>query len=162
MKTKKKKYEVDDTDRKIIKLLLENSRLPTTKIAKKLNISHDSVNYRIKNMVKEEIIEKFTIIPDHESLGFNVLGDLAISLWNMTEDDFNIFTKYIKQHPFIISAWSFSGRWDYFIEIYARDLTHFNEIVSEIKIKFSKIIKDTETLFVTKEIKFGLIPEIFQ
>jgi len=153
-------YEIDNTDRKIIKLLLENSRLPTTEIAKKLRISHDSVNYRIKNMVRTKIIKQFTIIPDQSRLGYKVLGDVAISLWNMSEEDFNEFTKFIKFHPFIVSVWNFSGKWDYFIEIYARDLQHFNEIVNEIKIKFSKIIKDTETLFVTKELKFRLFPEL--
>lgn len=160
MKPKLEEYKIDETDKKIIGILLEDSRTPTTEMAMKLKISHDSVNYRIKNLVKHGVIKQFTIVPDQSKLGYKVLGDIAVSLWNMTQVDQNEFEKYIKFHPFIVSAWHFSGKWDYYLEIFARDLPHFNEIVTETKTKFSKIIKDSETLFVTKELKFNLFPKV--
>ncbi|MFZ8856531.1 MAG: AsnC family transcriptional regulator [Candidatus Nanopusillus sp.] len=60
---------VDDTDNKIIKILLNNSRIPNTKIARLLNISEASVRKRIKKIIKIGIIEKFTV-----ELNYNLLG----------------------------------------------------------------------------------------
>ncbi|MDT7890758.1 MAG: AsnC family transcriptional regulator, partial [Candidatus Nanopusillus sp.] len=60
---------VDDIDNKIIKILLNNSRISNTKIARLLNISEASVRKRIKKIMEIGIIKKFTV-----ELNYNLLG----------------------------------------------------------------------------------------
>jgi len=56
--------KLDRIDLDIISLLVENSRLSVTEIANRLGISRPTVRERIKRMVNEGIIKKFTVVLD--------------------------------------------------------------------------------------------------
>jgi Lrp/AsnC family transcriptional regulator for asnA, asnC and gidA len=84
---------IDDIDNKIIKILLNNSRISNTKIARLLNISEASVRKRIKKIMKIGIIKKFTI-----ELNYNLLGYKRVFIGlNIDKDKiFNILEKISK------------------------------------------------------------------
>jgi DNA-binding Lrp family transcriptional regulator len=144
---------LDEKDKKILRILMKNARTPLTIISKDVRLSHDAVNYRIKRMKEAGIIEVFTSVINPAKLGYPIWGEILISLWNLTEDKHKEFLKYIENHMNISAIWNMSGKYEWWIEIYTRDLAEFNEIVNELKIKFSDIIKDSETFFVLKEVK---------
>jgi len=50
------KFKLDDIDYKVLDLLIDNSRIPYTDIAKKLLISAGTVHVRIKKMEDAGII----------------------------------------------------------------------------------------------------------
>jgi len=50
------KAKLDVKDKKILSILSANSRIPLTQLAKKVGLSRDAVNYRIKNYEKNGII----------------------------------------------------------------------------------------------------------
>jgi Lrp/AsnC family transcriptional regulator for asnA, asnC and gidA len=84
---------IDDIDNKIIKILINNSRISNTKIAKLLNISEASVRKRIKKIMKIGIIKKFTV-----ELNYNLLGYKRVFIGlNIDKDKiFNILEKISK------------------------------------------------------------------
>lgn len=50
------------------------------------------------------------------------------------------------------------GRWDYKIEVIARNPGHFDEILTGIRRKFSELIKDYESVPLLKEYKMAYFP----
>jgi Lrp/AsnC family leucine-responsive transcriptional regulator len=152
--------KIDKIDRKIIDILLKNSRMSNLEIGKQLGLSHDAVRYRIEKLVKEKVILNFSIDIDPAKLGLNIWSDLIISLWNLTPKRYSEFLKYLKEHPNVASVWNLSGKYEWFIEIFTSDLNKFNEITREIKLNFSDIIKDMETAFVLDELKPYTYPVI--
>jgi DNA-binding Lrp family transcriptional regulator len=54
---------LDDNDKRILEMLLEDSRRPYHEIAEdpKVNLSESSVRKRVKKLQEERVIEKFTI-----------------------------------------------------------------------------------------------------
>jgi DNA-binding Lrp family transcriptional regulator len=148
-----KDFVLDEKDRAILKLLLEDGRMPLTLMAPKVKLSHDAVKYRIEQMKKAGVITAFVPVINPAKIGLPIWGDVIFSLWNVTPERYAEWIKYLKYHPFVAAVWNLSGRFEWFVEIYTPDLAKFNEIVSETKMKFSDIIKDSETLFVLKEIK---------
>ena len=84
---------IDDIDNKIIKILLNNSRISNTKIARLLNISEASVRKRIKKIMEIGIIKKFTV-----ELNYNLLGYKRVFIGlNIDKDKiFNILEKISK------------------------------------------------------------------
>ncbi|MFP3284403.1 MAG: Lrp/AsnC family transcriptional regulator [Candidatus Nanopusillus acidilobi] len=84
---------IDDIDNKIIKILINNSRISNTKIAKLLDISEASVRKRIKKIMKHGIIKKFTV-----ELNYNLLGYKRVFIGlNIDKDKiFNILEKISK------------------------------------------------------------------
>jgi Lrp/AsnC family transcriptional regulator for asnA, asnC and gidA len=68
---------IDAIDRKIIKLLQKNGRMPNTEIAKRTGITETTVRYRMQRLLKEEYIEIAAII-DPMKLGNGVEGSIRI------------------------------------------------------------------------------------
>lgn len=66
----KGKYRIDEKDLKILELLSNDARLSTYEIAANTGISADTVGLRIKKLQSEDIIKKFTILPNLSKLGY--------------------------------------------------------------------------------------------
>jgi len=103
---------IDDIDNKIIKILINNSRISNTKIAKLLNISEASVRKRIKKIMKIGIIKKFTV-----ELNYNLLGYKRVFIGlNIDKDKiFNILEK-ISKNKNIINIYLTGGDHDILID----------------------------------------------
>ncbi|ALS00693.1 AsnC family transcriptional regulator [Enterococcus silesiacus] len=52
---------MDKTDRKLLKILHENSRISIVELSQKINLSRPSVKERINKLVEQGIIKNFTI-----------------------------------------------------------------------------------------------------
>ncbi|MEA1930774.1 MAG: AsnC family transcriptional regulator [Euryarchaeota archaeon] len=72
--------DLDDTDRTIIRLLLENSRRPYSEIADHVDLSPPAVADRIERLETLGVIEGFTLDLDSSMLrdGVAVLADLSV------------------------------------------------------------------------------------
>lgn len=62
----------DELDKKILEKLIENGRMSYVDIGKELNLSRVAVRDRIKAMMDEGIIERFTVVVNSEKVGKNV------------------------------------------------------------------------------------------
>ena len=56
-----KGIKLDEKDNTILNLLKENSRISNVEIAKKLNTTEGTIRRRIKRLVDEKVIKKFTL-----------------------------------------------------------------------------------------------------
>jgi len=71
---------VDEKDRKILQILMENARIPIVEIAKKIGLSDVAVKKRILKLEKDGIIRKYTIIVDPEKLGYNSISIVGVDV----------------------------------------------------------------------------------
>ena len=62
--------KLDEIDRQILDLLIENTRIPFTDIAKKLLVSAGTVHVRVKKMEDAMIIRGSSLNLDYEKLGY--------------------------------------------------------------------------------------------
>ena len=65
-----RKVETNDLDFQILKVLAKDARLPTMEIANKLNSTVDTINNRIKNLIKLDVIQAFRVSINYSKLGF--------------------------------------------------------------------------------------------
>ena len=68
----------DETDEKILKNLLVDARLSARQLALKLGMSTVTILSRIKKLEKEKIIQGYTVILDHEKLGYSLTAIIEI------------------------------------------------------------------------------------
>ena len=75
--------EIDNIDLKIVDLLMEDGRMPSAEIARRIgDISERTVRYRINRLVKGRVIQ-VSAITDPRALGFFVTADV----WLEVESD---------------------------------------------------------------------------
>ena len=79
--------ELNDTDKKILKSLLEDARFSSRQIAKNVGVSVGTVLSRIKKMEDVGLIKGYSVILDHEKLGYEltVVTEITVSKGRLVE-----------------------------------------------------------------------------
>ena len=135
---------MDGIDEQILKLLKENARISFVDIASKLNISEGTIRSRVKKMVEDGIIRKFTII----SASKNIKALIAVKI------DININTsdisKKIMKIDGVETVYETSGEDDIVVIINVMDSDELNAIIESIR--SIKHTQSTKTSMVLKEL----------
>ncbi|MDR0471699.1 MAG: Lrp/AsnC family transcriptional regulator [Nitrososphaerota archaeon] len=81
--------ELTETDVKILKGLIEDARFSSRQIAKNVGVSVGTVLSRIKKMEDEGLIKGYSVILDHEKLGFQltVVTEITVSKGKLVETE---------------------------------------------------------------------------
>jgi DNA-binding Lrp family transcriptional regulator len=79
--------ELSDTDKKILKSLLEDARFSSRQIAKNVGVSVGTVLSRIKKMEDAGLIKGYSVILDHEKLGYEltIVTEITVSKGRLVE-----------------------------------------------------------------------------
>jgi len=154
------KVKLDKKDKKILKELYKDGRMPISEISKKTGIQRDSINYRIKKMLKEDVISFIIPILNPPKMGFPTINSVTLELQNLGEEVEKKFVNFLKQNKNVIYIAPLSGRWDYLITIVARDPGHFSKILRGIRSKFSSIIKSYESSTIISEPKYEMMLDL--
>lgn len=70
---------IDDLDRSIIRLLQEDSRMPSAEIARRLGVAERTVRARINRLVQDGVV-KLVAIVNPSALGYDVTADIFLEV----------------------------------------------------------------------------------
>jgi len=81
--------DLSETDLKILKSLLEDARFSSRQIAKNVGVSVGTVLSRIKKMEDEGLIKGYSVLLDHEKLGYQltVVTEITVSKGRLVETE---------------------------------------------------------------------------
>ncbi|MBR9706126.1 Lrp/AsnC family transcriptional regulator [Candidatus Pacearchaeota archaeon] len=131
---------MDLIDKKVLCALDTNSREPLSKIAKRLRISRNTLAYRIKSLEDKGIISKYITTLNLGKLGFRTYKvHFRTRLDKMVEKE---FVKYMIENKNVIYFLKTEGAFDFSASLAVKNIKELDEILMNIKSKFSKIIKD--------------------
>ncbi len=82
------KFRLDEVDHQILDMLIDNTRIPFTDIAKKLLISAGTVHVRVKKMEDAGIITGSSLTLDYEKLGYSFIAYVGVFLNNTSQTKF--------------------------------------------------------------------------
>tara|TARA_B100001027_G_C16150739_1_gene278001 strand:- start:102 stop:581 length:480 start_codon:yes stop_codon:yes gene_type:complete len=121
------KFKLDDVDHKILDLLIDNSRIPFTDIAKKLLISAGTVHVRVKKMEEFGIIQGASLALDYKKLGYTFIAYIGIFLekTHLT----NYVLDKLESIPYVTVAHITTGRFNIFCKIRSKNTNHAKEII---------------------------------
>lgn len=152
-----KKAELDNKDKQILRLIANNARFNYLEIAKQVNLNIKTVIRRIKELEKKGVIQGYVTFLDTKKIGYNFFK-LCVYLQNY-QSRFNAFLKHCMWQPNIIHVIESLGPWEIELEIETESLQDFYELSHEIRNKFPEIIKKTESVIITDEIKLDFFPQ---
>ena len=154
-------HQLDLRDKKIIHHLVHNSRKAFTGIAKDVNLSKETVQYRYHQLAKRKIILSTYPEINYQKLGFERFN-LLLLLDDSKQEKVDQFHTAVRSNKHVRRVLAYSDKWDVEVEILARDLRQFDSIIQNLLKPYSDIIlkKDTEALIWVQE--NTLFPEIRQ
>ena len=121
------KFKLDEIDYKVLDLLIDNSRIPYTDIAKKLLISAGTVHVRIKKMEDAGIISGSSLKLDYKKLGYTFIAYIGIFL-EKTHLTNEVLEK-LNSIPFVTVAHITTGRFNIYCKIRSKNTNHAKEII---------------------------------
>ena len=136
--------KLDIKDKKIINELKENARLPIRDIAKKTQLRPSTVHLRMQRLIKNKIIEKYTLKLNNKAIE----EDFIIFMYLSTSEDLpNSFfnNSHIKE------SFGITGEYDLLLKLKFKDISEFNNYI--ISLRKNKKITKTITNVVTANIK---------
>lgn len=69
-----------DVELRLISELMKNSRRSDRQLAKALGVSQPTVSRLIKKLEKDGVIQEYTMIPDFQKLGYEIMGITSIAV----------------------------------------------------------------------------------
>lgn len=118
---------IDAIDRKILKYLITNARMPFLEIARKCGISGAAIHQRIKKLDESGVILGSRLIVDPKTLGFDVCAYIGIRLQDPQYLDATV--EKLKQIPEIVECHFITGTYNVFVKLYCLDNEHLMKTI---------------------------------
>jgi len=135
---------LDDKDHRIIEILRGNSRLSIREIARLTKIRPSTVHQRIQKLVKDGVIERFTLKLNNKAIDENFI---VFMLVNTKRDIDALFLKkkYVKE------VFGVTGEYDLILKLKFKDVEEFNQFV--ISFRKEQNVRETLTMVATANLK---------
>jgi DNA-binding Lrp family transcriptional regulator len=140
---------LDKVDRKVLLELSKNARTSSENIAKRISISRQMADYRIKSLKKKQIILRSRISINHSLLGYSTCI-LCLRMRNFDSQKEKEFIDFLIKNTNVAWASSVCGRWDFLIYVYFKDINDLDRIVNEICDFQKNNIDDKEVMPIIK------------
>jgi DNA-binding Lrp family transcriptional regulator len=137
---------LDDVNLKIIDILGKDSSTPFVEIAKQLGVSDATVHLRVRRLISEGIISKFTVIIDNNLLGYDHLAFMGINVKPGLADEAIEDLSNLEE---VLEIHEMHGTFDLLLKIRSKDLDQMRDVV-ENKIRTLPHIIETELMTVLK------------
>ena len=155
---KPEKVKMDAKDFEILRFLTKNGREPIINIAKKLGLSDSLVIYRVRELVKKDVIAAFRIDVNKTKLNLEFCKAF-IYLQNKTTEKENELIKFCALHPNITALTQCIGPWDIELEFESGSFEQFHRIMRDIKNRFPDLVRSYESVVISKESGIRYIPK---
>jgi len=130
---------IDEVDLGILSELYGNARQSTVNIAKKVGLTPDAVQYRIKKLIERKLILGYTAWYDAKKLEFNYYK-ILIGFRNITKDLENEFMRFCTERDEVIFINKTIGSWDVEVDIIVEDNRELHRFIMDMKTKFGHIL----------------------
>lgn len=148
--------KIDDLDFRLLRLIAPSARISAKELAKRLNTTVAVVNYRIKKLMKEGVIQGFRTDIDLTKLGYQFFkADIDLRDFKQRGK----IVSYAKTNPHLVRIDKSVGISDLELEYHVLSLEQFHDIMKDLVNKFPDIIKKYKYVYASKLHKMNYMPE---
>jgi Lrp/AsnC family leucine-responsive transcriptional regulator len=139
---------LDKKDTLLIEFLESNCRITNSEIAKRLNISKQNVEYRIKKLELQGIIKGYYPVINFGKLGYYYIR-ITFSLQHALDTKSQELFQYLKEKKEFFWVFHISGHGDIGAALLVKDLDDYKEHINELYQEFGEYISNLEETIVT-------------
>jgi DNA-binding Lrp family transcriptional regulator len=150
---------IDEIDYQILNEIAINARISLLTLAKKLNSSSQTINYRIKNLITKGIILAFRVDIDISQLG---LQNCMIDMFLKDHTKGKKIENYVKGNPYVENIMDMTIGWcDLNFELLVKNINSLTQIIDEVDRRFPGAIRRTNFWMARRVHKERWLPELF-
>ncbi len=143
---------MDRLDRKILRLLQEDSTLAVADVAKKVGLSTTPCWRRIQKLEEEGVIRRRVAILDPVKVNARVTVFVSIRTNSHSHEWLKRFSEVVQDFPEVVEFYRMSGEVDYLLRVVVPDIAAYDEFYKKL---ISRIeIRDVSSAFAMEQIKY--------
>jgi len=141
-------FNLDSTDKKILKYLIEDSRIKVVDIASFIGVTSAAIHQRIVKIKRGGVIKSFTLRLDEKNLGYKTCAFVGLFLDKNSQ--YRDVVAELKLIPEVVETHYTTGQYGLFIKLYAKDNDHLMKVLNG-QIQEIKGISRSETFISLEE-----------
>lgn len=123
--------ELDDIDRRILRALQRNGRMPNVELAAEVGLSPSPCLRRVRMLEEAGVIERYVALLDASKIGMGLT--LFVRVWLTGQDVGTVdqFTKAVARLPQVVECHLMAGDCDFLLRVVAADLDAYRRFQTE-------------------------------
>ncbi|MBR2231827.1 MAG: Lrp/AsnC ligand binding domain-containing protein [Prevotella sp.] len=122
-------HNLDNLDKKILRMIAEDARVPFLEVARACNVSGAAIHQRIQKLNNLGVLKGSQFVIDPEKIGYETCAYVGLNLKH--PESFDKVVKALKDIPEVVECHYTTGDYDMFIKIYARNNHHLLDIIHD-------------------------------
>ena len=112
-------HSLDALDKKILRLVAEDARIPFLEVARACNVSGAAIHQRIQKLTSQGVLKGSQFIIDPEKVGYETCA--YVSLYLKDPESHDVVVEALKKIPEVVECHATTGDMDLFIKMYAKN-----------------------------------------
>ena len=126
-----RRAKLDKIDRKILRDLQQNGRMPNVELARRAGISAPPCLRRLRALEDAGHIKGYHADVSPDALGFGVMVFAHVGLSSQAEVDLVAFEKLVADWPLVRECHMLAGETDFLLKIVAEDWDNYQRFLTE-------------------------------
>ncbi|HEX4710879.1 Lrp/AsnC ligand binding domain-containing protein [Phenylobacterium sp.] len=148
-------YRIDDTDRRILRVLQTDGRISNQDLALRCNLSPSACSDRVRRLREQGVISGYAAVLDPSKVDRALLIFVEVVLDRTTGDVFEAFAAAARRSPEVMECHMVAGGFDYLIKARVRDMAAYRRFLGEVLVEMPGV-RETRTYAVLEEIKTSM------
>lgn len=124
--------EIDDVDRRILRIVQADASTPIDQIAKEASVSTNTAWRRLKRLSDEGVIRGRVAILDPEQLGLTLTVFVAIRTSDHSAEWLKRFRAVADSIPEIVEMYRMAGDTDYLLKLHVASVSDYDRIYKQL------------------------------
>lgn len=143
---------MDRLDRKILRLLQEDSTMAVADLAKKVGLSTTPCWRRIQKLEEDGVIRKRVALLDPAKINAKVAVFVSIRTASHSNEWLKRFSEVVVEFPEVVEFYRMSGEIDYLLRVVVPDIAAYDAFYKRLIQKIE--IRDVSSSFAMEQIKY--------
>ena len=143
---------LDRIDKALLAALQVNARLTVAELAESVSLTTSPCWRRVKILEESGIITGYQAVLSPKELGYGVTAFVSVMMESHSQEVARCFEQRLLEIPEIIACHNISGRYDFLLEVVAKDLESFGEFAREV-LQALPAVKEIYSSFSYKSVK---------
>lgn len=112
-------HELDELDEKILRMIVENARVPFLEVARACDVSGAAIHQRVQKMTNLGVVKGSEFVVDPEKIGYETCAFVGIFL--TSPSTFDTVVKELEKIPEVVECYYTTGQYDLLIKVFAKN-----------------------------------------
>lgn len=122
---------LDETDRAILRVLVEDARTPNNALAEKVGIAPSTCLARVRSLRKRRILLGYHADVDLASVGLSLQAIVAVRLHAQARGDVRNYAQRVARLPRVLDVYFLGGADDFFVHLACASTAELRDFVAE-------------------------------